>query len=165
MLQYLILPPAILQANALSSRAIGTATAQIATTPRAEIVSEKNCTRTSLASFVLILVLSAYGSSLTPLRTQCRTLSHACPPFRTPAHDACRQTWAVLIRDERGARPCFDNAQDFRARSSKIHKRYRLAKKIADVCVPYDKNMSHSDGAPVHKLVGNVLMSRAESKT
>ena len=37
--------------------------------------------------------------------------------------DANRQTNAVLIRDEREMRPCFDDAQDFRARFSKIHKR------------------------------------------
>jgi hypothetical protein len=37
--------------------------------------------------------------------------------------DANRQTKAVLIRDERETRPCFDDARDFRARFSKIHKR------------------------------------------
>ena len=37
--------------------------------------------------------------------------------------DANRQTNAVLIRDEREMNPCFDDAQDFRARFSKIHKR------------------------------------------
>jgi hypothetical protein len=56
------------------------------------------------------------------------------------AFDANRQKTAILICDERGARPCFDNAQDFRARSSKIHMRYRPAMKIADVRVPYDEN-------------------------
>jgi hypothetical protein len=62
------------------------------------------------------------------------------PTFRTAAFDASRQISAVLIYDERGARPCFDNAQDFRARSSKIHMRYRPAMKIADVRVPHDEN-------------------------
>jgi len=37
--------------------------------------------------------------------------------------------------------------------------------KIADVGVPYDENAQRRDGAPVHKLVCNVLMSRAEFKS
>ena len=36
--------------------------------------------------------------------------------------DANRQSNAVLIRDERDARPFPDDARDFRARFSKIHK-------------------------------------------
>jgi hypothetical protein len=37
--------------------------------------------------------------------------------------DANRQKYAVLIRDERDARPFPDYARDFRARFSKVHKR------------------------------------------
>src|ERR1019366_949012 len=37
--------------------------------------------------------------------------------------DANRQTKAVLIRDERETRPCFDDPRDFRTRFLKIHKR------------------------------------------
>jgi hypothetical protein len=37
--------------------------------------------------------------------------------------EASRQTKAILIRDERDARPFPDDARDFRARFSKIHKR------------------------------------------
>ena len=80
-------------------------------------------------------------------------------------HGADGQSTAILIRDEREARPCSDNAQDFRACISKIHKRYRPAMKIADVGVPYDENAQRRDGVPVHKLVCNVLMSRAEFKS
>jgi len=87
------------------------------------------------------------------------------PGFRTAPHDTGRQRKAVLIRDERDMRPCFDNAQDFRARISKIHKGYWPAMKIADVGVPYDENAQRRDGAPVYKLVCNVLMSRAEFKS
>jgi hypothetical protein len=35
--------------------------------------------------------------------------------FRTAICAASRQTKAVLIRDEREARPCFEVARDFRA--------------------------------------------------
>ncbi|MGA2566589.1 MAG: hypothetical protein ABSF41_07155 [Pseudolabrys sp.] len=87
------------------------------------------------------------------------------PGFRTVPHNTGRQRKAVLIRDERETRPCFDDAQDFQARISKIHKRYRPAMKIADVGVPYDENAQRRDGVPVHKLVCNVLMSRAEFKS
>jgi hypothetical protein len=39
------------------------------------------------------------------------------------AREAGRQTKAILIRDERVARPFSDYVRDFRARFSKIHKR------------------------------------------
>ena len=79
--------------------------------------------------------------------------------------DANRQTKAVLIRNEREARPYFDDARDFRARFSKIHKRYRLAMGFTDIRVSYDKNAHQCDGVPVHKVDCNVLMSRAESRS
>jgi hypothetical protein len=79
--------------------------------------------------------------------------------------DANRQTKAVLIRDEREMRPCFDDARDFRTRFLKIHKRERPAMGFTDIRVSHDKNARQRDGVPVHKVDCNVLMSRAEFRS
>jgi hypothetical protein len=78
---------------------------------------------------------------------------------------AGRQTKAVLIRDEREARPCFEVARDFRALDLKKHKHYRPAMKIANVRMPHDEIAPRRDCRPVHNLVLKVLMSRRELRS
>lgn len=77
-----------------------------------------------------------------------------------PPHAVSRQTKAVLIHDEREAKPCFEVARDLRALDLKEHKHFRLATKIADVAMPHDEIARRRDRRPVHNLVLNVLMSR-----
>lgn len=80
-------------------------------------------------------------------------------------HEPNRQIKPTLIRDERDARPFFDNAQDFRARDAKIHKRYRLAIGIADVGVPYGETAHRQSRRPMHKMVCKVLIERVEFRS
>jgi hypothetical protein len=89
----------------------------------------------------------------------------ACPGFERPNFDAKWQNTAVLIRDEREARPCFDDARDFRARFLKIHKRYRLAIRFAVVRVSHEKKSYRHGDPSVHKLVCKALMSRGEFRS
>jgi len=64
--------------------------------------------------------------------------------------------------DECEAKPFTDDAQDFRARVSKIHKRYRLAMGFKNKRAAYDENAQRQGDRPVHKLVCNALMRRTE---
>jgi hypothetical protein len=89
-------------------------------------------------------------------------MSHDGSTVRTGVHEVIRQTKAILIRDEREPKPFFDNARDFRARISKIHKRSPLATGIADVRVSHDEIARPRGARPVHKLVSNALIRRAE---
>jgi hypothetical protein len=67
--------------------------------------------------------------------------------------------------DECEAKPFTDDARGFRARFSKIHKRYRPAMEFTDKRVSLVENASRRGDRPVHNLVCNVLMCRMEFRT
>jgi hypothetical protein len=76
-----------------------------------------------------------------------------------------RQTKHILIRDERDARALSDNAQDLRARFSKIHKRYYRTTGFPPKRLSTNENARRQNRPPVHKIVCKVLIVRVEFRS